>query len=43
MKDYGVKESWTLFFKCLDLPFRRAQLYPLCVIKDGEVLTVKDL
>ncbi|KAM7485699.1 hypothetical protein LguiA_001708 [Lonicera macranthoides] len=43
MKDYGVKESWTSFFKCLDSPFRSVQLYPLCITKVGEVLMVKNL
>ncbi|KAM7488752.1 hypothetical protein LguiB_026236 [Lonicera macranthoides] len=38
MKDYGVKESWTWFFKCFDSPFRSVQLYPLCIMKEGEVL-----
>lgn len=43
MKDYGVKESWTSLFKCLDSPFGHVQLHPLCITKDGEVLMVKDL
>ena len=43
MKDYGVKESWTSFFKCLDSPFHQVLLHPLCITKDGEVLMVKDL
>ncbi|KAM7488754.1 hypothetical protein LguiB_026238 [Lonicera macranthoides] len=28
MKDYGVKESWTSFFKCLDSPFRKGGRSP---------------